>query len=175
MRRLLSLIVLMGAMSFMSAPLAAQGRPGGSGGLTASYPNPMHPMEGTLLADLSPVNGAPADARGQATFNYVPGQDRVIVRVSVEGLRPRTAYQLHVAVHGERPIGDLAVFTTDDDGKGSAYVRLDCLEAFNLVNLREPGVSGSRRLTSWASDGGSLQQTPDRRNRRTPPETCPAG
>lgn len=173
MRRVLILMMLTAAMGFLASPLAAQpGRQGG--GLLTSHPNPLHPMEGTLTADLVSVNGASEDARGRATFNYVRGRDEVVVRINVDGLEPNTQYQLHVAVHRVKPVGDLAVFMTDDDGDGVAFVRLDCLEPFNLVNIREPGVPGSRRLTSWIEDGGSFQQTPDRRNKETPPVTCPA-
>lgn len=173
MKRVLRLIVLTVAMAFFASPVAAQ-RGRDAGGLQASVSEAMHPMMGTLLADLAPVNGASPDASGEATFNYVRGRDQVIVRVSVEGLEPNTEYQVHVAVHRVRPVSDLVEFTTDEDGAGTAFVRLDCLEAFNLVNIRQPGVTGSRRLTSFAADGGSLQQTPDRRNQGTPPAECPA-
>lgn len=173
MKRVLISMVLTAAMGFLSSPLAAQqGRQ--VGGLQSSHPAPMHPMEGTLLADLAPVNGTSEDAGGRATFNYVRGRDEVTVRIKVEGLEPNTQYQVHVAVHNRRPVGDLTEFMTNDDGEGVAFARLDCLEAFNLVNIREPGVPGSRRLTSWVEDGGSFQQTPDRRNKDTPPESCPA-
>lgn len=172
MNRVLSLMALIAATAFLAVPVMAQ--PGG--GLESTHPDVMHPMEGTMIAELAPVNGAPADATGQATFNYNRGRDQVIVRVTVEGLEPNTAYQLHVASHKVAPVDDLAVFMTDENGDGEARARVDCLPAFNLVNIREPNKSGSRRLTSWADDGGTLEQTPDRRrnNAGSPPESCPA-
>ena len=172
MKRAISPILMLVALAFLASPLAAQ-RGQGDVGLQSTGPDPMHPMEGTIIADLVPVNGASEDATGRATFNYVRGRDEVVARVNVEGLEPGTEYQVHVAVHRVRAVGDLVEFTTDDDGNGVAFVRLACLEAFNLINIRQPGVVGSRTLTSWYVDGGSLEQTPDRRSRGTPPETCP--
>lgn len=136
-----------------------------SSGLLSSHPDVMDPRGNTVLVQLVPVGSASPNAGGHVVFNYMKGQELYIVQVNVEGLLPQTWYQIHLAVASVEERADVGTFRTDTDGQGRAHLKVGELPSFNIVNIRRPGVSGSRVLTSWVEDGGSLEQTPSRRLR----------
>lgn len=155
-----------------AAPVEAQngGQPAlesheAGGGLMSSHPEPMDPKGGTVLVKLVPVSSALPDADGHAVFNYLKSQDLYVVQVNVRGLLPQTWYQVHLAVASVEERADVGMFRTDTDGDGRAHLKVGEIPSFNIVNIRRPNVSGSRVLTSWVEDGGSLERTPSRRLR----------
>lgn len=134
-------------------------------GLVSSHPDPLDPKGGTVLVKLEPVGTASPDASGHAVFNYLKTQQTYVVQVNVRGLEPQTWYQIHLAVASVEERANLGTFRTDAEGDGDAHLQVSEMPTFNIVNIRRPGVSGSRVLTSWVEDGGSLEETPSRRDR----------
>lgn len=176
MRRLLTFGAISVAFLVTAASVEAQNPDGASRsasvrssdsgtGLLSSHPDPMDPKGGTVLVKLEPVGAASPDARGHAVFNYLKSQETYLVQVNVQGLEPQTWYQIHLAVASVEERADLGTFRTDSEGDGDAHLQVSEMPTFNIVNIRRPGVSGSRVLTSWQEDGGSLEETPSRRTR----------
>lgn len=112
-----------------------------------------------IRAELAQVGGeVPSSASGRVIFNDVKGAEKVVVQANVWDMEPETTYELHVAVHGVEPIHNFGTFTTDEDGDGSlhASVPFGTVAPFDIINVRIPTQSGSRQITSWPADGGSL-------------------
>jgi hypothetical protein len=111
-----------------------------------------------IRAELAPVGNRVPGASGRVIFNDVKGAEKVVVQANVWDMEPETEYELHVAVHNVEPIFNFGTFTTDEDGDGSlhASVPFGTVEPFDIINVRIPNQSGSRQITSWPGDGGSL-------------------
>lgn len=155
MRKLIFVLVI-GALLAMPSTAAAQ--------------TTVNPKDGTVVAHLVPVPSSDIaeDAEGRAIFNYKPGTDSFEVQLTVTGLEANTEYELHIAIHQEKAVANFGTFTTDLMGSGNLHVAVDEIDEFNIINVRIPNVGGSRKLTSWEEDGGSLMQTPDQRNAARP-------
>lgn len=111
-----------------------------------------------IRALLAPVQSHVPGATGRVVFNDVQGAGKVIIQTNVWGMHPHTAYELHLAVNNVRVVYNVGVFVTDENGDASLHssVPFGVIGEFDIVNIRIPNMGGTRRLSSWPADGGSL-------------------